>query len=44
MFTQTEKRGDYANRPEGRVRRSDRRATIARKNAFLIDGLTVKAL
>jgi len=44
MFTHTEKRGDFANRTEGKVRRNDRRAAIARKSGFLIDGLTVRAL
>ena len=43
MTTHTETRRDtFAKRLPGRIRRSDRRAAIARKSAFLIDGLTVR--
>ena len=45
MFTHVENRkGQFSDRFEGRTRRNDRRAAIARKSAFLIDGLNVKAL
>lgn len=52
MFTHTESRNSkrdrvncqFSDRPEGKSRKFDRRAAIARKNAFLIDGLTVRAL
>ena len=44
MFNHIEKRKDtFANRIDGKVRRNDRRAAIARKSAFLVDGLTIKA-
>ncbi|WP_156378527.1 MULTISPECIES: hypothetical protein [unclassified Rhizobium] len=43
MTTTHENRRDtFAKRLPGKVRRNDRRATIARKSAFLIDGLTVR--
>lgn len=45
MFTHTDNhRQQFADTYAGKIRRNDRRAAIARKSAFLIDGLTVKAL
>lgn len=43
MFTHFETRHEpqHKGRP-GRLRRNDRRAAIARKSAFLIDGLTIR--
>lgn len=44
MFTHSETRRDtFASSERGRIRRNDRRAAIARKQAFLIDGLTIRA-
>lgn len=45
MFTHTERqnrRDTFANSRDGKVRRKDRRDAIARKSAFLVDGLTVR--
>lgn len=43
MFTHIEKRREtFANGKAGKDRRTDRRNAIARKSAFLIDGLTIK--
>lgn len=43
MFTHIEKTRDtFANGRDGKARRNDRRAAIARKSSFLIDGLTVR--
>lgn len=43
MFTHIEKRREtFANGRYGKARRNDRRAAIARKSSFLIDGLTVR--
>lgn len=46
MLTHTEQRGGKRQfeRYAGKPRRNDRRARIAAKNGFLIDGLTVKTL
>lgn len=43
MFTHFETRQlpQHRSKP-GKVRRNDRRATIALKNAFIIDGLTFR--
>lgn len=44
-MTHTEtRRPPFAKRLPGRVRRNDRRAVIARKSSFLIDGLTIRDL
>ena len=43
MFTHTDRKNTFANRPAGKIRRDDRRAAIARKSAFLWDGLTIRA-
>lgn len=46
MFTHSESRAPrdtFANSKPGKIRRNDRRAAIARKSAFLVDGLTIRA-
>ena len=46
MFTHSEARAPrdtFANSFKGKVRRNDRRDAIARKSAFLVDGLTIRA-
>lgn len=45
MFTHSEKRNrdTFANSNPGKIRRNDRRARIAQKSAFLVDGLTIRA-
>lgn len=44
MTTTDTRRPPFAKRLPGRIRRNDRRAAIARKSAFLLDGLTVHPL
>lgn len=41
MHFETRHAPQHKGKP-GRVRRNDRRAAIARKSAFLMDGLTVR--
>lgn len=42
-MTNTETRHNtFAKRFPGRVRRNDRRAVIAQKSSFLVDGLTTR--
>jgi len=44
MFTHTDRtRETFNNSKPGKIRRNDRRAAIARKSAFLVDGLTIRA-
>jgi len=44
MFTHTDRapRDTFANSEKGKIRRNDRRNALARKSAFLVDGLTIK--
>lgn len=43
MYAHTDRNRDtFANSERGRVRRQDRRNAIARKQAFLVDGLTIR--
>lgn len=45
MFAHSDRnrRDTFANSHQGRIRRNDRRDAIARKSAFLVDGLTIRA-
>lgn len=46
MFTHSEnraRRDTFSNSNPGKIRRNDRRNAIARKSAFLVDGLTIRA-
>lgn len=42
MTNSTPRSDVFSKRLPGRVRRNDRRAVIARKSSFLIDGLTTR--
>jgi hypothetical protein len=44
MFTHTDRNKQFSDTFQGKTRKRDRRDRIAAKSAYLIDGLTVKAL